>query len=104
MGDAAAPLLPTLLADSDPDVRILACDLVRSIAADAPTRLLFDLLDRDPEPNVCAAAVDVLAEIGKPDAAPVLRRCAARFAAAPFLPFAIGIALTRLEGAARPLG
>jgi HEAT repeat protein len=105
MGEAAAPLLPALLADPDSDVRLLACDLARTIAADATMRLLCDLLDRDPEPNVCAAAVDVLAEVGRPDAAPALRRCADRFASVPFLTFAIGVALARLESApALPLG
>jgi HEAT repeat protein len=104
MGDDCAPLLPALLADPDSDVRLLACELVRTAADDATIRLLSDLLDRDREPNVCAAAVDVLAEIGNPDAAPAMRRCAERFAGVPFLAFAISVALTRLEGApAQPL-
>lgn len=104
MGDGSAPLLPALLADPDSDVRLLACELVRTAADHETIRMLSDLLDRDPEPNVCAAAVDVLAEIGNPDAAPAMRRCAERFADVPFLAFAIGVALTRLEGApAQPL-
>jgi hypothetical protein len=46
---------------------------------------------------VCAAAVDVLAEIGSADAAPCLDRCRARFAGQAFLTFAITQALDGLS-------
>ena len=46
--------------------------------------------------NVCAAAVDVLAEIGAPDTLPSLVRCAARFADRPFLGFAVKVASERI--------
>ncbi|MFZ3326051.1 MAG: hypothetical protein WA231_09235 [Methylocella sp.] len=47
--------------------------------------------------NVCAAAVDVLAEIGDVQALPTLWRCAARFPNDPFLAFAIKVAADRLR-------
>jgi HEAT repeat protein len=88
-------VLPELLEDTDSDVRLLACDLVRELASAEATALLIRVLDTDTELNVCAAAVDVLAEVGSPDALPALRRCAERFAD-PFLDFAIRIAGDRL--------
>lgn len=98
MPDAAKPCLPQLLADPDADVRLLACDLARDMrGADG---LLYALLDTEREANVCAAAVEVLAEIADARALPVLARCAARFADVPFLAFAIKIAAER--AGARP--
>ena len=47
----------------------------------------------------CAAAIDVLTEVGTPEALPALEKCAVRFAATPFLPFAISMAITRISGA-----
>jgi HEAT repeat protein len=96
MPAAVSASLPTLLADPDGDVRLLACELVRAEAGAGATRLLCDLLDRETEPNVCGAAVEVLAEIGSSDAAPVLARCAVRFADQPFLAFSIRVALERI--------
>src|SRR5579872_3990783 len=93
---AVLPRLPALLTDADPDVRVLCCDLVREIPSAEGTELLCGVLDRDSEPNVCAAAVDVLAEIGQPEALPYLAECAARFREQSFLTFAIKIAAERI--------
>jgi HEAT repeat protein len=88
--------LPQLLHDADPDVRLLACDLVREQPPAEAGRLLGEVLVHDTEANVCAAAVEVLAETGGPDLLPSLARCAARFPDDPFLAFAIEIAEQRL--------
>ncbi len=96
MPQQSLPLLPRLLADPDPDVRIMAAEVVRAQPAERATELLTHALEMEPHPNVCAAAVDVLAELGTPDAAPVLRTVAARFGSDPFLPFAISAALARI--------
>ena len=97
MQSTAWPALAALLRDPDPDVRILACGLVRDMPGETVLPLLCDLLDSEPEPNVCAAAVDSLAEIGGAEALPVLARCKERFAATPFLEFAIKIAMDRVR-------
>jgi hypothetical protein len=60
--------------------------------------LLCDLIEHEPHPNVCAAAIEVLAEVGTPEALPVLERCSLRFASTPFLPFAISLAIARISG------
>lgn len=104
MPEATAPHIPGLLKDNDPDVRLLACELVRNQSADAANAMLSSLLTMDPEANVCAAAVEVLAEIGDARAVPALQKCAARFSADPFLAFAIGLAVDRIGSQASPRG
>jgi HEAT repeat protein len=102
MSSAVAASLPKLLQDADADVRLLACELVRAMPGAEPTRLLAGLLDRETEPNVSAAAIEVLAEVGGPEALPALDRCASRFADLPFLAFAIRVARERIG--AKPVG
>ena len=94
-----APFMAALLRDGDSDVRILAVELLRGMPAAEATRLLCALLERERHPNVCAAAVDVLAEVGTREALPALQACARRFAETPFLPFAISIAIARISDA-----
>lgn len=97
--EAIAPFMQSLFADTDSDVRLLATELARNMPEAAATRALCELIERDPHPNVCAAAIDVLAEVGTPDAIPAIERCAGRFASTPFLPFAAATAIARISGA-----
>jgi HEAT repeat protein len=92
------PFLTALLADSDSDVRILVTELARNLPAAEATRLLCALLAVERHPNVCAAAIDVLAEVGTEDAIPVLEQCGRRFATTPFLPFAAAKAIALITG------
>jgi HEAT repeat protein len=94
---ATRPFMQRLLADDDTDVRILALELLRSMPAAEATRFACDVLEREQHPNVCAAAIDVLAETGTPDAVPVLRVCASRFASTPFISFAVSAAIARIS-------
>ena len=96
MPTATAAHLSRLLRDTDPDVRLLACDLVRSQSAAEASRLLGEVLSLDSEANVCAAAVEVLAETGSPGLVELFKQCAARFPDDPFLAFAIRVASERL--------
>jgi HEAT repeat protein len=98
--EAIAPFMAQLFGDRDSDVRLLATELARNMKAPDATRLLCDLIEREQHPNVCAAAIDVLTEVGTPEAIPVLEKCAVRFAETPFLPFAISVAIARISGAA----
>jgi HEAT repeat protein len=97
MAGSVLPMLPALLADADPDVRLLSCEIARCLPSAEATPLLCDVLDREREANVCAAAVDVLAEIGSPLAVPALQRCAKRFRHEAFLDFAIRMAIKRVR-------
>ena len=97
MKEAAWPSVAALMRDSDDDVRILACSLARDMPRDSAVTLCCELLDSEPEVNVCAAAVEVLAEIGEAAALPALERCAQRFGDAPFLAFSIQMAIDRVR-------
>jgi HEAT repeat protein len=103
MPGAIGARLASLLQDADADIRILACDLAREAPSAEVMRLLTAVLETDPAVNVCAAAVDVLAEIGVPDVLPSLARCAERFPDQPFLRFAVKVASDRIGTEARGL-
>ena len=68
----------------------------RDLPEDEANRLLGDLLARETEKNVAAAAVEVLAEIGRPEVLPALAACAERFAGDGFLVFSIKVAADRI--------
>ncbi len=97
MADSATSQLPALLSDPDPDVRLLACEILRGLPSDDATTLLCEMLEREDQVNVCAAAIEVLTEIGGSEALPVLSACAARFANEPFLIFSIKTASARIS-------
>jgi HEAT repeat protein len=97
MKDAAWPQLEALLQDDDANVRILACGLVRDMPNEKAVLLYCGLIDSEPEANVCAAAVEALAEIAGPEALPALTRCAERFRQTPFLTFSIQLVVDRLR-------
>lgn len=104
MKAATAPFLSALLADADGDVRILACEIARGLPGREANALLTGLLEREFDANVCAAAVEVLAEIGTTEALPALERSAARFQATPFLVFSIKTAADRIRSQSRERG
>lgn len=94
---AVHTVVPQLLNDADPDIRILSCELARSLPAAEAASLLCALIGRERQVNVCAAAIDVLAEVGTTEALPALSECAQRFGEAPFLAFAVKIAIDRIH-------
>ncbi len=59
-------------------------------------RLLLSLVETDKDANVCAAAIEVLSEIGDAAALPHLARCRARFPDDPFIRFAVQAAAERI--------
>jgi HEAT repeat protein len=94
--EAVLPFLPTLLADNDSDVRVLATELARNMPAPGATRILCELIENEEHPNVCAAAIEVLAEVGTREALPALKLCAERFSNTPFVSFAVSVAIARI--------
>ncbi len=100
MRGAVWPYVRPLLHDDDPNLRILACNLVREMPQETAASLCCERLDVEPEANVCAAIVDVLAELGGAAALPALARCAERFSDTPFLAFTIKIAIDRVRSQA----
>ena len=95
---AAMPgLLPRLLADHEVDMRILSCELARALPGPEATTQLCTLLASEADANVCAAAIEVLSEVGGPAALPALAACAQKFRDSPFLGFAIKTATDRIN-------
>jgi len=101
MPAAAAEHLSQLLGDSDPDVRLLACEIARALPAGDASRVLGKLIERETNSNVCSAAVEVLAETGDIASLPILARCAERFPDDPFLAFAVKAASGRIGSSDR---
>ena len=101
MPTAAAEHLSKLLHDTDPDVRLLACEIARALPAGEASRVLGELIERETNSNVCSAAIEVLAETGDLASLPILARCAARFPDDPFLTFAVKIASSRIGSSDR---
>ena len=96
MGEMAIPELVPLLIDADPDVRIFTVTILQTLRSPLVVPLALGVIADDSHANVCAAAVDILAESGGPDAAPALHGLAARFPGDPFLAFAVRSALKRI--------
>lgn len=97
MPDVVAPHMQTLLADSDPDVRIFAVNVLESLRHPDAPQWLCDVIDQDEHVNVCASAVDLLAETGDSSAIPALNRLLERFPEQPFIAFAVQVALRRID-------
>jgi HEAT repeat protein len=85
-----------LLDDADSDVRIFALGVLHRLRHVATAELARRVIARDPHVNVCAAAVEVLAEIGTPDMVADLAALAARFKSEPFMAFAVTAAIRRI--------
>jgi len=94
--DAIAPYMPTLLADADQDVRIFAVNILESLKHPKVVDWLIAVIETDPHINVCATAVDLLAEVGDSRARVPLARLEVRFADEPFITFAVAAALDKI--------
>ncbi|WPL11750.1 HEAT repeat domain-containing protein [Thiorhodovibrio litoralis] len=97
--DAVAPMMRGLLADSDPDVRIFAVNILESLCHPEVETWLIEVIDRDSHVNVCGTAVDLLGEVGTVSARESLLRLQVRFADEPYIRFATDLALGRLREA-----
>jgi HEAT repeat protein len=94
---AVPPVLASLLADPDPDVRIFAVNVMESAPHPDVESWLIEAIERDSHVNVCATAVDLLCEVGTEAAIDPLVRLKARFASEPYIQFAAGLALKRIR-------
>ena len=92
-----APIMQGLLADSDPDVRIFAVNILETLCHPDVETWLIAVLETDPHINVCATAVDLLVEVGTPAARPALFQLLSRFPDEPFIQFAADLALRRIH-------
>lgn len=97
MPDEVAPHVEALLADPDSDVRIFAGNMLGVLPHPRAAEWLLTAL-ADDHVNVCAAAIDGLAEIGDPATAAALEAVPARFPGNSFVAFAVRVALRRIRG------
>jgi HEAT repeat protein len=96
MGEAVVPEIERLLDDENPDLRIYAVNIIHSMRSTRAPDIALGVIATDPHVNVCAAAVDILAEVGRPEMADELRAVANRFPDQQFLAFAVRAAIKRI--------
>ena len=97
MDGGAAPVLRSILADPDPDVRVFAVNILDSERRPEAESWLIDVIERDTHVNVCATAVDLLCEVGTEAAIDPLLRLKSRFQSEPYIQFAADLALKRIR-------
>ena len=104
MVEPVAARMERLLANADPDIRIMAIDILRLLPhPDAPL-WLRKMLATETHENVVGAAVDRLAEIGGSDDLPILRATRDRFSDFAYIRFATEIVIARIETLAKESG
>jgi HEAT repeat protein len=86
--DEVAPIMGCLLLDADPDVRIMAVNILESLRHPKVEEWLIAVIDR-------GTAVDLLGELGSPASHEALERLKQRFADEPYIQFAADLALKR---------
>jgi len=96
MPDEVAPHVEQLLRDPDDDVRIFTANLLSVLPHPRAAAWLVAALD-DAHVNVCAAAIDGLAEIGDETALPALLALPDRFPGDSFIAFAVQVAAQRIN-------
>lgn len=94
--DEVAPIMGNLLADSDPDVRIFAVNVLESLRHERVEEWLKEVIEHDPHINVCATAVDLLGEVGTSYSREALEGLNVRFPDEPYISFATSLALKRI--------
>lgn len=95
--DEVAPIMGGLLADADSDVRIFAVNILESLRHPYVETWLLAVIERDAHVNVCAAAADLLSEVGSDVSRDALERLKLRFPNEPYIRFAVDLAINRLR-------
>jgi len=98
MPDEMAPHVEAMLVDPDSDVRIGVVAILAALRHPKVPNWLQGVIERDPHVNVCAAAIDALAEVGEPQSIPALAALARRFHDVAFVQFAVDAARRRILG------
>ena len=97
MNDEGVPVLRSLLADPDPDVRIFVVNILDSERHPEAESWLIEVIERDAHVNVCATAVDLLCEVGTEAAIDPLVRLKERFRSEAYIQFAADLAIKRIR-------
>lgn len=94
--DEVSPVIRKLLKDDDPDVRIFAVNILEALRHPDVEKWLVEVIETDLHVNVCATAVDLLAEVGTEKALNSLNQLKARFSSEPYIQFAVNVAIERI--------
>jgi hypothetical protein len=94
---ATAVRLPALLADPDPDVRILTVMVLGSLRLAEVQQWLSGLVVSDPDPNVVSAAIGELVPLIGTRSEQLLCQARDRFPTDPFITFSVTRALCALD-------
>ena len=97
MPEAVPHLLPALVVDPDPDVRILTAMLLADVEPQDAVDWLVEMITLDDHPNVVATAIDALRPYFCREHIGLLETTRDRFRLDPFLRFVIDAALARLR-------
>jgi HEAT repeat protein len=97
MNDEVVPVLRSLLADPDPDVRIFVVNILDSERHQEAESWLIEVIERDKHVNVCATAVDLLCEVATEAAIDPLVRLKDRFRSEAYIQFAADLAIKRIR-------
>lgn len=91
-------VIPALMVDPDSDLRIFAVNILETLQHPSVEPWLIEILEHDPEVNVCGAALDVLTEVGTAQALPAIDAVVERFFDEPFIEFGANLARDRIRG------
>ncbi len=91
-----APIMQQLLASPQPDLRIFAVNILESLCHPDVESWLIQVISQDEHVNVCAAALDLLAEVGTVRAQAAITQVRSRFADEPYIQFAADLAFMRV--------
>ncbi|CAK0757913.1 HEAT repeat domain-containing protein [Gammaproteobacteria bacterium] len=95
--DAVSPYMESMLRDADSDYRIFAINVLTNLRHPRTPQWLQEVIEQDRHLNVCATALDLLAEVGGTEALPALEALPGRFNQDPFLRFATDLAVRRIR-------
>jgi len=98
VSEKVSPYIEKLLQDREPDVRIFAVNILESLRHPNVVKWLIEVIEKDENVNVCATALDLLAEVGTEEAIPAIKKVRERFKNEPYIQFASDIALKRISG------
>lgn len=96
MPQAIGTHMARLLKDPDPDVRIFAVNVLESLRHPQVVPWLVQVIEQDAHVNVCATALDLLAETGDESCLSALDSVQQRFSDEPYLQFVAKIARDRI--------
>lgn len=97
LGTYVGQIMPDLLLHEDPDVRIMAIDILQDLDHPSAPAWLGDVLLQDENQNVIGTAIDRLVEIGTAEQCDALHAAAKRFPNDPFIAFAAEQAILAID-------